>query len=150
MLQKNPTRRPSLNEIRATQINEELDCSLNMQVGKSDTFITENNDILTLTDTSEGTRVYINVRIKPDWEAEYNVANLFQSNYEILFFFNNEAKCRYSVDLKTYRIIIKEDSSIELTHPIKQGFKLEFINLIDLDYFICHLKDKRCILADTR
>lgn len=150
MLIKEPSKRPNLNEIRATQINEELDCSLKMQVYKSDTFITENNDILTLTDTSEGTRVYINVRIKPEWEIEHKIANLFQSNHEILFFFNNEVKCRYSVDLKEYRIIIKEDNSIEQSHPIKQGYNLEFINIIDLDFFVGHLKGKRCILADVR
>lgn len=118
---------------------------------RPDTFVTENNDILTLTDTtSEGSKVYMSIRIRCEWESEIKAANLFFSGTEILVFYGGESKSRYSIDLKSFRTIVGDDLLCELVHPIKQGYSLEFLSAGDQDTFLNHFKDKCCTIANIR
>lgn len=111
----------------------------------------ENNDILTLTDsTSEGSKNYMNIRIRCEWESEVKAANLFYSGTEILVFYGGEAKSRYSIDLKSFRTIVGDHHLCKLVHPIKQGYSLEFLTTADQEMFLNHFKDKCCTIADIR
>ena len=134
MLSNIPSERPSLEEIRASLIKEEIDASITIQRRHFGQFVTENN-LLIVTDTVNGSKAYMSVYFKGEWEQGLLPAFLFFSDREILVFYQGENKSRYSIDCKVFRALIKDDMISELWNPIKSGFMIKFYTQHDQEIF---------------